>query len=200
MIEEKQLNEGDVISIKDAAVRGTDIKELHLSSFSDLRKSDEEIEAVQESESIAEKKISDLKMNDRVRVRAAVAQAFDPRFFVVCRECKKKVNLENEKYVCKEHGIVSPEERALINLLIDDGISNIRAVCFLENFKKLFPGLEENELKNPDLFISKKQDLLGKELLFTGRVRQNKVFNTPEFIVGDVEEINTDALINELSK
>ena len=93
-----------------------------------------------------------------------------------------------------------PEERALLNLLVDDGLSNIRAICFLENFKKLFPDVEDGDLKSPDLFIAKKQDLLGKEFLFSGRVRLNKVFNTQEFVVSDIEEVNPDEIINELSK
>jgi hypothetical protein len=200
MFEEGKLAIGDVVDIKDAAVRGTDVKELHLSSLSELKKSDEDINAVTPTESIASKRISDLKLNDRVKLRAAIVQAFDPKFFVVCRECKKKVTLENEKYICNEHGTVIPEERALLNMLVDDGMSNIRVVCFLENFNKLFPNLEQADLKNPDLFIAKKQDLLGKEFIFSGRVRLNKVFNTNEFVVSDIEEVNLDELINELSK
>jgi ABC-type Fe3+-hydroxamate transport system substrate-binding protein len=39
---------------------------------------------------------------------------------------------------------------------------------------------------------------LGKEMFFYGAVRNNKVFNTPEFIIEKVEEVNPDLLIMEL--
>jgi ssDNA-binding replication factor A large subunit len=200
LVEEGKITVGSVVSVKDAAVRGSDVKELHLSSFSEIKLSGEEIDVVNTTEEVMSKKISDFKVNDRVKTRAVIVQAFDPKFFLVCKECKKKVNLENEKYVCQAHGTTIPEERALFNVLIDDGSLNIRAVCFSDNFKKLFPDLEEADLKNPDIFIVKKQDLLGKEFFFSGKVRLNKVFNTQEFIITDIEEVNTDQLINELSK
>ena len=200
LIEEKKIAEGSVVEIKDASVRGIDSKELHLGSLSGIKLSDEEIENVVSNEEISSKRISDLKANDRARIRAAIVQAFDPKFFVVCPECKKKVLLQNEKYVCEAHGPVNPEERSLLSILLDDGLSNIRAVLFSESLKKLFLNAEDNDLKNPDFFIVKKQDLLGKEFFFSGRIRQNKVFNTQEFMVQDVEEIDPDVLINELSK
>jgi hypothetical protein len=200
LLEEGKISEGSVVEIKDATVRGTDIKEVHLSSLSDFKSSDEEITVSSLTESISSKSINDLRQNDRAKIRAVVVQTFDPKFFIVCPECKKKVNLENEKYVCLTHGAIVPQERALLNILIDDGMLNMRAVCFSDNFKKLFPGVEEEDLKSLDTFIAKKQDLLGKELIFSGRVRLNKVFNTQEFIISDIEEANPEQLINELSK
>jgi len=199
LIEEGKITEGSVIEMKDASVRGIDAKELHLGSLSELKLSDEELANVVSNEQIFTKKIADLKLNDRAKIRAAVVQAFDPKFFVVCPECKKKVSLQNDKYHCEVHGSVVPEERSLLSIMLDDGLSNIRAVLFSDSLKKLFAA-EEGDLKNPDFFIVKEQDLLGKEFFFSGRIRQNKVFNTQEFMVQDVEEIDTDALINELSK
>ena len=200
LIEEGKITEGSVVELKDATVRGTDIKELHLSSLSEFKSSDEEITVNFPAETISSKNIVDLKQNDRAKIRAVIVQTFDPKFFIVCPECRKKVVLENEKYVCQTHGVILPQERALLNILIDDGLSNMRAVCFSDNFKKLFPNTEENDLKSPDTFIAKKQDLLGKEYLFSGRVRLNKVFNTQEFIISDLEEANPEQIINELSK
>jgi len=198
LLEDHQIIEGSVVEIKDSSVRGTDAKELHLGSFSSIKLSDEEIENVVTSEAIFSKSISDVKINDRVRLRATIIQIFDPKFFLVCKECKKKVTLANDKYTCQTHGQIMPEERALLNMMLDDGVSNIRAVCFSDALKKLF--LEGDDLKNPDLFIVKKQDLLGKEFFFSGKIRLNKVFNTNEFTVQDIEEVNLDQLINELSK
>lgn len=199
MVEEGKISEGSVIEIKDASVRGTDIKELHVGSLSDVKLSDEELENVVLNEPFVSKKIVDLKTNDRVKIRAAIAQMFDPKFFMVCPECGKKISLEGEKYTCQRHGIILPKERILLNMILDDGVSNMRAIGFTEILEKMFQENEEN-LKNNELFITKKQDMLGKELFFSGRVRLNKVFNTQEFLIQDIEEIDPDALINELSK
>ena len=54
------------------------------------------------------------------------------------------------------------------------------------------------DLENIEELIIQREKLLGKEMLFYGAVRNNKVFNTPEFIIEKVDEINPDLLIKEL--
>jgi len=87
-----------------------------------------------------------------------------------------------------------PEKRALINIVIDDGTETIRSVLFHENISSL--GL--TDLENIEFMIKQKQELLGKEMFFTGAVRKNKLFNNMEFIIEKAEDVNLDALIKEL--
>ena len=123
-------------------------------------------------------------------------QAFEPRFFHVCPECKKRVVSGAEGFICAEHGKVASEKKALMNVVIDDGTENIRAVAFHESLK----GLGITELDNSEALISQKQSLLGKEMVFSGNVRMNKFFNNPEFIIDGINEVGLDEIIMQLEK
>ncbi|MCK5149786.1 DUF2240 family protein [Candidatus Pacearchaeota archaeon] len=191
LIEKGEVGEGKVVELTNASMRDN---ELHLGSFSEFKLSDEVFEDVKTERVVKEKNIFDFKVGDNVSVRAFVVQAFEPRFFHVCPECKKKAVQEAEDYVCAEHGKVTPEKRALINIVLDDGTESIRCVLFHDNLSEL--GI--TELENPERLINQKEDLLGKEMVFSGNVRTNKFFNNPEFIVNEVKEVNLDELISNL--
>ena len=193
MIEEGKIKVDSVVEISNANVRGD---EVHLGSFSELKLSDEILENVRTEKIVKEKNISDLKISSNVSVRAFIVQIFDPRFFNVCIECKKKVTPEGEGFVCSEHGKVVNEKKALINIVLDDGTETIRAVLFHERISDL--GI--SDLENTENLNRKKQELLGKEMLFTGSVRMNKFFDNHEFIVDGIKETNIDELIEKLEK
>ena len=127
LIEKQEIKNGSVVEISNGGIRDN---ELHLGSFSEIKLSNETFENVKSEKIVKEKTISDFKISDNVGVRAFVVQAFEPRFFNVCSECKKKVVPEGEDFVCAEHGKVAPEKRAILNLVIDDGTESIRAVFF----------------------------------------------------------------------
>jgi len=135
-------------------------------------------------------------VSDNVKTRAFIVQAFELKFFEVCPECKKKIIMENDSFKCNEHGKILPEKRALINLVLDDGTDTVRAVFFHEALS----GLGLTELENSERVMNQKEDLLGKEMVFSGNVRMNKFFNTPEFIVDRTEVVNLDELIGRLEK
>lgn len=191
MIEEGKIKPESVVEISNANVKGD---EIHLGSFSELKLSNEILENVRTEKILKEKNISDLKVSNDVSVRAFIVQIFDPRFFNVCIECKKKVIPEGEGFVCSEHGKVVNEKRALINIVLDDGTETIRAVLFHEHISDL--GLDD--LENTENLNRKKQELLGKEMLFSGNVRMNKFFENPELIIEGVKETNIDELIEKL--
>jgi len=191
LVESGQIKEGGSVDINNASMR---MGELHLGSFSEFKPSTKVFESVNESKSVKEKSILDFKVGDSVGLRAFIVQAFDPRFFHVCPECKKKALQEAEGFNCAEHGKVQAEKRALINVVLDDGTESIRAVLFHENIPKL--GL--NDLEDQEMLMQQKQNILGKEMVFSGDVRMNKFFNNPEFIISDVKELNLDELISSL--
>jgi len=199
------IKKGSVLEIKNADVRGTVIRELHLSSNANLEISDKKIENIKTmTESLPFKKISELKTGERASVRANIVQIFQPRFFLTCPECGMKVSYEGDKAVCAKHGIVIPKKKAVINLVIDDGTDNIRAVAFNEAIMQLMKikDKEDNEtekLKEPSFFLNKKQEFLGSEWLFSGRVRKNIFFNRNEFIINNLKETTPEEIIEELS-
>jgi len=138
----------------------------------------------------------DFKLADSVSARAFIVQAFDPKFFHVCPECRKKAIQEADGFSCAEHGKINPDKRALINLVLDDGTESIRSVLFQD----ALDGLGMGDLEDADNLIKQKQNLLGKEMIFLGDIRMNSFFNNPEFIVESVKEANPDELIAVLEK
>ena len=194
LIEDGIIKEDSIIEIKGASVRNL---ELHLTGFSDIKISNQSIENVKTERIYPEKKISDFALGNNVATRAFVVQIFEPRFFEICPECNSKVIFEDGAYVCAKHGKVAPVKRFLLNIVLDDGSGSIRAVLFSEQAKKLFP---ETNFENNEEFIKKREDLLGKEMLFSGNVRQNKFFNNLEFFINDFREEDIEKLIEKLEK
>ncbi len=191
LIEKSEVVINKVIEISNASMRDN---EIHLGSFSEFKLSDEVLDNVKTERVVKEKDISDFRIGDNSSVRAFIVQAFEPRFFNVCPECKKKANQEANGFVCGEHGKVVPEKRALINIVLDDGTESIRSVLFHETLPKI--GI--TELDNAERLVNQREDLLGKEMVFSGNVRNNKFFNNPEFIINEVKEINLDELLGKL--
>ncbi len=192
LLEKNEISEGSVIEISNGSMRG---QELHLGSFSELKPSDKSFEKVKEEKVIHKKPIEELKVGESVGVRGFIVQAFEPRFFHVCPECNKKANQEGDGgFVCKEHGKVAAERRAVANIIVDDGTDNIRAVLFHERISELGINLDAEDL------TKEKEELLGKEMVFSGNVRNNSYFNTPEIIVDKVKPLDLDALITGLEK
>ena len=191
LIETGKVVEGTVIELMNGNVRDN---EIHLGSFSELKVSGEVLDDVKTEKVVRNKSIIDFKPMDSVSVRAFVVQSFDPRFFHVCPECKKKAVQEGEDYNCGEHGKVIPDKRALVNIVLDDGTETIRSVIFHDNLNQI--GF--SELDDPEKLIAQKQELLGKELIFSGNVRMNKFFNNPELIIDGVQQVDLDKLLQDI--
>jgi len=189
LIELGKLKEGDNVEISNAQVRNG---ELHLSSFADIKLSNEKLENVVTSRTFSEKKISEAQPGQNLKIRAVIVQVFEPRYFEVCPECSKRA-FEGE---CKIHGKVEPKKRALLNLVLDDGSESIRCVLFGDAINKL--GLADEDIFSMEKFYEKKGSLLGEEKYFLGMVRSNALYNTSEFNIESMEEVNADTLIKEL--
>jgi replication factor A1 len=188
LIAKGEINQDGIVEITNASVRNG---EIHLNSFSEIKSSEKEIKEVIVEKPTFVKTISDFNANEDVSSRAFIVQMFEPKFFEVCPECRKKA-INNE---CVTHGSVVPERRALLNFVIDDGTDSIRAVVFSDELKKIIP---QEELESPELFAARKKELLGKEFIIGGQVRTNKMYGNQEFIVRGFQEIDLDKLIEEL--
>lgn len=193
LVEEGKIKEGVVVEIENASVRDN---EIHLGSFSNIKLSTKEIENIQTEKVTHQKPILDFKVGDSINVNAYVVQSFEPRFFYTCPDCGKKAVSGEEGFVCGEHGRVNANKKALINIFLDDGTETMKAVAFHEKL----PSLGFTDLEDSDKISIHKEDLLGKELNFSGNVRMNSFFNTPELIIEDISEINPDEIIAGLEK
>ena len=191
LIEKGIVAKDKVVEISNASMRDN---EIHLSGFSEFKLSNEVLNNVKTEKVVHEKNISEFRIGESLSVRAFIVQAFEPKFFYICPECRKKATQETDGFSCAEHGKVSAEKRALITIVLDDGTETMRAVLFHENLPKI--GL--TELENSERLINQREDLLGKEMIFSGNVRSNKFFNNNEFVIDDVVDINLDELVGKL--
>lgn len=189
LVQNKEITQNMSVEITNATLRNG---ELHLTSFSEIKPSDKLFNNVILDKPLIKKQILNFVPSDNVSSRAFIVQMFEPRFFEVCSECKKKVSGNGE---CVEHGKVFPEKRVLLSFVIDDGSDSIRAVAFSDQLEKL---MTREELENPEYFSIKKEELLGKEILISGQVRKNNMYNVNEFIVSNFETIDINKLIEEL--
>ncbi len=189
LFENGKIKEEDVIEVSNGGIRNG---ELHLSSFSDIKKSKEDIKEVVRERVVLNKNLGEIKTGESGKIRAFIVQVFEPRYFEVCPECRKKVS----EGICKIHGNINSEKRALLNIVLDDGSSTMRAVIFGEHVYRL--GLNEEDVFSLEKFEFQKNNLLGEEKLFVGNVRSNMLYNTMEFNVENIEDINADILIKEL--
>jgi len=194
LIETNGIKEGDVIEIVNGNVRNN---EVHLTGFSEIKLSKEVLENVKTERTYSEKEILSLQPGDHTKIRAFIVQAFEPRFFEVCPECSKRLIPDPSGPKCESHGRIIPARKALINFVLDDGTESMRSVVFSSQLGEL--GLSMGDLE-PGAFTSKKEELLGKEFVFSGNVRQNKLFGNSEFIIEGLEEINIDSLIEALGR
>lgn len=191
LIENGKLAENSVIEIANANVRNG---ELHLSTFGDIKQSKETIDSVSMTKSYQNKKLSNAKPGETIKSRAIIVSAFEPRYFEVCPECGKKT-IDNE---CKTHGQVTPSKRALLNIILDDGTETIRSVIFGNEITKL--GLTESEIFSLEEYAKIKDSLMGEEKIFSGQIKTNALYNTPEFTIEKIEDLDPDSLIKELEQ
>lgn len=191
LVEDKAIKQDDFVEISNANAKNS---ELHLTSFSDIKLSQKIIENVKISFDYKEEKIIDFKIGENVSTRAFVVQAFEPKFFGVCPECNGKVIESAEGPICEKHGRIMPTKRVLVSLVLDDGSGSIRSVLFSENVEKLF---KPEELASPE---GVKEKLLGEEIIFSGAVRQNKMFNNPELFVSSLEKLDLEKAIEHFEK
>jgi len=191
LVEDNVIKQDDSVEISNASARNS---ELHLTSFSDIKLSQKKIENVKTSFEYGEKRIIDFKIGENVSTRAFIVQSFEPKFFEICPECNGKVVESAEGAICEKHGRVMPVKRVLISLVLDDGSGSIRSVLFSENVEKL---LKPEELANPE---GVKEKLLGEEIIFSGAVRQNKMFNNPELFVSSLEKLDIEKAIEQFEK
>ena len=99
---------------------------------------------------------------------------------------------------CAVHGKVKAEKKALLNVVLDDGTDNMRALVSGDNLNRI--GLSNDEIFSLEKFNEKKNSILGEEKVFSGFLKNNQLYNTTEFNISFIEDIKTDELIKELEE
>jgi len=194
LIESERIKVGDVVEIKSGSTRDS---EIHLSGFSELKKSNKVIDNIKTGQAVSEGALEDARQGQSIKVRGVVVQVFQPRFYSVCPGCNKKVISDGGSFKCAEHGKVVPKERAILNFVLDDGTESMRVVMFSDQINSLLP---EEDLKDVAKATAFRDDFLGTEIYLSGRVNRNQLFNNLEIVATGVERVDVEALIVELDK
>jgi len=186
------LKENDVVKIVGSYVRENNgYKELHLNDKSKLIINPEGEVVQAPKQKVSERKsINELKENDDfIEILGTIVQIFDPRFFEVCPSCSKRIKNEEGVYNCPTHKQVEPDYSYVLNLILDDGTSNIRTVFFRDSMEKVLKSNKEKILEyreNPQKFEEMKTELLGNMIKLGGRVKKNLFFDRLEFVANTV--------------
>ena len=194
------VKEDDVLLIEDAYVReNNNNREIHLGKSGHFEKNPEGviIENVRKGTSYQRKKIADLQNGEEgAEILATIVQVFDPRFFTVHPETGRRLR-EGE-----EEG-VTPALSYVLNAVLDDGTSNIRAVFWKNQTLHLLDKKEEEMTQykdNPSDFEDIKTDLLGEQFKVMGRVKKNEMFDRLEFNVQVVEKAKPEDELKNLEQ
>lgn len=204
LIEDKKLEEGDVVHIDNGYVKeGKYNFEVHLNSKSKLRVNPEEVEkelpSVQEIWGEKEKEeaqrtdISEIEEGN-FEIRGTVVHVFQSKpYYKACPECNKKLKDSS----CETHGEVDPKHVLVLSLILDDGTGNIRVTSFRDTASKIlgvggqtaYEKGKEND--NPSYVVEEmKSSILGKEYVMEGRVKKSDFSGDLEMISNEVHELD----------
>jgi len=187
-----QLKDNMLVKIKGGYVKENNgVKEVHIGERSDVVLNPEgetvkELDLGQPIQSSVRKMIKELGENDNnIEILAHIVQIYNPNFFEVCPQCNKRIREREGGFKCEEHGVVTPTYSYVMNVFLDDGSDNIRAVFFRNQMENLLKKKQEEMLlyrENPDKFEDVKTELLGKLIKVVGRVTKNTMFDRLEFV------------------
>lgn len=194
----EELKEGSLVKISDGYVKENNgYKEIHLNARSKLvlNPDDAFLGDIKINAAATRKKIVDLADQDaNVELLGTIVQVFDIKFYPICPDCNKKVQIKEGGAYCSSHANVTPGYSYVLNLFLDDGSDNIRIVFFKQQIIQLLKKRDEEIQifrETQELFVQIKNNLLGEMIKVVGRVSKNALFDRKEFVVNSVE-INLD--------
>lgn len=200
------FNVGDILKLSNGYVKENQngYKEMHLGEKGEIIVNPDGVEVDLEPK-YKLTYMKDMKPNDFVEVIGSIVQVGDLRFYEVCPECGKRTKIdENGEFVCSVHGKIEPTFAYLLNVFVDDGSANVRAVMFREQVEKIL-GKKSDELLdakgNYEVLENFKHELLGDIVKLKGRVNENKMFDRTEIVVEDVvKDIDPEKEIERLKE
>lgn len=197
MVENDSLKLGHAVEVKNGYVKNNPYGglEITLPRYSEVRKiQDNSLPQVEEKTPNLSKRIDIKDVKEGFyEIRGNFVQLFNTKnLLYLCPECRKSLEKEGDKFECKEHGEVKPDPTMVVSGILDDGTSTIRAVFFRDQAQKL-SGIDLKSLEGlSDEEMNKlvEDNVLGREIIVTGKVRRNKLFDNLEIMGNDVQEMS----------
>jgi len=173
-----QIKDEDIIKIKGAYVRdNAGRKELHMGDSSSIVINPANVTInTRERKEYGRKHISELTDGMSAEVLGTILQVFDVKFFEVCPKCNKRMRMREDQFACDEHGTQVPTYNYVLNIYLDDGTGNIRAIFWKQQSQRLLKLSDEqfNVIRQqPELFEKYKTDMLGNQVKLLGTVKNN---------------------------
>lgn len=190
---------GDVVLLRNAYTPWSSPLELHLGRMGELEVSAEE-EGLPPADVLARvsrapetREIGEIQEpNLEVRIRGTIVQVVRRRpIFDLCPLCGRTLGTVDTSLMCEECGkVVSPEHRAVLNLVVDDGTGVIRAVLFGRVAEELV-GMSSTRIfeeyrRSPAEFY-RMLGLEGREVILSGTTRRDEYRDQLELRVASVE-------------
>lgn len=208
IIEDKKLNINDFVKIHHLrSKKGNYGMELHFSNSSRI-----EMETLEKPPQIkmgipsrntpARILICDVQEGMESEVRGCVVQVNDRTiFYDTCPKCAKSAKEGN----CKEHGKVEPVKALMLNIVLDDGTGNIRCVFFKQQAEALLgmsteKALQASKEKGSDALVIQERNILGEEVIVTGKVNHNDFSDQPEIMGRSVSRAEALKEIQKLTR
>lgn len=190
-----QLKDEDIIKIKGAYVRdNAGRKELHMGDNSSMIINPTNVTInARERREYARKHISELTEGMSAEILGTILQVFDIKFFEVCPKCNKRMRMREDQFACEEHGTLQPIYNYVMNVYLDDGTGNVRAIFWKQQSQRLLK-LSDEQLnvirQNPELFERYKTEMLGNQIKILGTAKNN--------MMGRLE-FNSDIVFTDLN-
>ncbi|MEM2115975.1 MAG: DUF2240 family protein [Candidatus Woesearchaeota archaeon] len=142
--------------------------EIHLTSKSLVKK----LEINEPVSKTIERRIYELNEEGYFRIMGFVVKIFEPRQFLTCPICKKRV-----QEICQDHPNEKPEENYMVTFLIDDSTGVERVALFKEIIESL------TSLDNINSF-------LGELVIVEGKVTFNSYSNRYDMVAKRIKIVN----------
>ncbi|MBY8999306.1 MAG: DUF2240 family protein [Candidatus Heimdallarchaeota archaeon] len=143
--------------------------------------------------------IEDIKEDETVTIQATVVKLIEKQFvYPLCPECKKKVQVQDKLYICKDHGeIEKPTNKILFSFIVNDGTGNINILC-AGKLAEMLIGMSadavsrmvvEQESEKAPYSILRNKGFENSELIINGKVNKNQYLKSLEIIAKSIEEV-----------
>lgn len=214
------IQDGDILAITNAYTRentNTERIEIHFGQYSDIEVNPENVKIVlpeytPQEITFTEKKITEMADGDKnVKITGIVTDYDIPRFYVGCPECFKKVQQDDGKQMCGQHGEVQANRIPIVNLIIDDSTGTIPVVGFRDRAEQL-SGVSTEEVlgftEDIDKYRAFCKRIVGAKVELGGNVTTNNMTGDMQVMANQilnlelktVEEIAKDEVKEEAAK
>jgi ssDNA-binding replication factor A large subunit len=214
------IQDGDILSIINAYTRentNSERIEIHFGQYSDIEVNSEgvtiELPAYTPKDiEFTEKKITEMAEGDKnVKITGIVTDYDIPRFYLGCPECFKKVQQDDGKQMCAQHGEVTAQKIPIVNMIIDDSTGTIAVVGFRDRAEQL-SGVSTEEVlgftEDIDKYRSFCKRIIGAKVELGGNVTTNNMTGDIQIMANQVsllelksiEEITKDEVTEEAKK